>query len=175
MERPNNKTVSDYMKEAMSMANRSEAYSSIPEPEPKPVPEPKTQAKSKTKSNSSSNSSSKSRAKSSTKQKSEQKSEPKPAPEPKPEPKLEPEFDFEDIFDEIEAEEEEEKSGNGAGEVEKVENNAVFEANAAEEVKEEITTEPDESEAEDSKPSFEDYISRRNRSWERNQNSKGRN
>jgi len=40
-----NKTVSEYMKEAMDMSKRSDDFGAVPAPEPKPESKPKSESK----------------------------------------------------------------------------------------------------------------------------------
>jgi hypothetical protein len=122
------KTVDDYMKEALEMANKgrggvmiTEKAEKIVVPEPEPLP-PKAEPAKPVK------------------------------PENSAKPKEEEKFDFEDIVIENNLDENENEDEDCGGE---------FEGNEPEDVEEAA------EETDIIKPSFEDYISRRNRSWER--------
>jgi hypothetical protein len=160
------------MEEAMSMAQRS-ANQPVPEPEfeviPETKPEPKAENKPKTESKP------KPKAQTKSKQQSKPKAETEPPPPPrseqkpekKPEPKSEPvlpepveeDFFFEGFEDMVldnsnEMENIEEKPG---------ENSSDEGSQEKEEEEEEEEEEPPSADV----PSFDDYIGRRNRSWER--------
>jgi hypothetical protein len=141
-------TMSKYMEEAMSMARRAGVLKAD-EPKSEPKNEPKPKPKSQQKSHQSQSKQRQSQSQSKPQQKPQQK--PKievPPPPPPPPVEAEEAFSFEG-FEDILLETVQESTAEESGES----------------VQEE--SEEEEEEPEPVPPSFDDYMSRRNRSWEK--------
>lgn len=164
------KAIAEYSRQALAAANKSD--DSVPEPEPLPVAapvnrEPKPDNKP---------------GKPGNKPKPENKPDNKPKPENKPENKPEkkservpePEFSFDDLMFEENVEDNLDEGGDSDERDENKSGESECESGAEgdEEEKSELpekgkSDKPKAAKRGDMQPSFDDYISRRNRSWER--------